>query len=77
MAAIVELESGHAVCAMGTAAEVEAALADSAVYDSQGWALLRFAFEPELFRVDPGRVVGVYDATVCDLGALPPSEEAA
>lgn len=67
MPAVVELESGHAVVAMGTAAEVEAALADSSVYDRDGWCLLRFAFEPEAFRVDPARVVGVYDATMCDL----------
>lgn len=66
MAAIVELESGHAVIAMGTAAEVDAALADSAVYDEHGWALLRFALEPALFRVDPRVVVGVYECTDCE-----------
>lgn len=68
MAAVIEMESGHAVCAMGTAAEIEAALVDEAVYDSEGWVLLRFAFEPATFSVDPGKVVAVYDATVCDLG---------
>lgn len=67
MPAILELESGHAVCAMGTAAEVEAALADEALYDSAGWVLLRFAFEPATFSVDPGAVVAVYDATMVDL----------
>jgi hypothetical protein len=66
MAAIVELESGHAVVAMGSAAEVEAALADEAVYDSDGWCLLRFAFEPFCFSVDPRRVVGVYECTDCE-----------
>jgi hypothetical protein len=66
MAAIVELESGHAVAAMGTAAEVEAALCDEMLYDSAGWCLLRFAYEPHGFWVDPREVVGVYELTDCE-----------
>jgi hypothetical protein len=66
MPAVIEMESGHAVCAMGSAAEVEAALCDELLYDSDGWVLLRFAYEPACFSVDPSKVVGVYEATVCD-----------
>jgi hypothetical protein len=64
MPAVIEMESGHAVCAMGSAAEVEAALCDELLYDSDGWVLLRFAYEAACFSVDPSKVVGVYEATV-------------
>jgi hypothetical protein len=64
MPAVIEMESGHAVCAMGSAAEVEAALCDELLYDSDGWVLLRFAYEPACFSVDPSKVVGVYEATI-------------
>jgi hypothetical protein len=66
MAAVVEFASGHAVVAMGSEQEVRAALADESLLDADGWCLLRFAFEPATFSVDPARVVGVHGLTDCE-----------
>lgn len=66
-AAVIELESGMSVLAMGSAREIEAALADASCYSAQGRCLLRFALSDAVFELDPGVVVGVVDATFCEL----------